>query len=85
MPPPPPPGGGSAITATEPKPKRTVKRRIILLIREFFRGRIEGSNTREFAGNAFGRQSTNNAGNAGSAVSSPVASIKSGTGSGALA
>ena len=42
MPPPPPPGGGSAITATEPKPKRTAKKRINLLIKEFSDGRIEG-------------------------------------------
>ena len=67
MPPPPPPGGGSAITATEPKPKRTAKKRINLLIKEFFGER--GSNTREFAGNAFGRQSCNNAVNAGNAGS----------------
>ena len=35
MPPPPPPGGGSAIKATEPKPNRTAKMRINLLIKEF--------------------------------------------------
>lgn len=65
---PPPPGGGSAITATEPKPKRTAKTRINLLIKGFLVEGSRGSIAREFVGNAFGRQSRNGAGNAGSAV-----------------